>query len=84
MTLYFVSREVARGIGRRVLENRHQLVSMAQVIVIVDKKDQWLTTKDRFEPHGQVVHPRRRAELLENYKTYTFPTNMRDDEYTHY
>lgn len=76
MTLFFVKKDVARGLGRRMLdEDPHRLVGVSDVIVIVDKHDQWVTTKDRFDAHGQIVHPQRRAELLTNYTTISRPTN---------
>jgi hypothetical protein len=45
------------------------------VIVIVDKDDRWLTTKDRHDARGQYLHERRKAELLSSYHVIIRPTN---------
>jgi hypothetical protein len=75
MTLFFVQNEVAIGIGKRIEEDPHKLVSLADVVVIVGKDDKWVTTIDRHHTHGQIVPPERRAALLERYTTIVKPTN---------
>lgn len=75
MTLFFVDRGTARVMGRRalvddaykLLDDAYKLVSVSDVVAIVDKKDQWVTTKDRHDAKGQIVHPQRQAELLTRY-----------------
>lgn len=75
MTLFFVSRTTARGLGRRMLDEApDRLISVSDVVVIVDKKDHWITTIDRHDTHGQTVHPQRRAELLERYFVISRPS----------
>lgn len=75
MTLFFVNRDIARGLGRRMLDEApDRLISVSDVVVIVNKKDQWVTTIDRHDAHGQSVHPKRRAELMERYFVISRPS----------
>jgi hypothetical protein len=73
MTLFFIGKQIV--IGKRMLDNPHMLAMNSDVVVIVDKDDKWITTRDRHDAHGQAVHPRRRAELLEKYTTISRPTS---------
>jgi hypothetical protein len=75
MTLFFISKDYTPLMGKNLDENAMRAVHMADVIVIVDKKDRWLTTKDRFDAHGQYLHPRRQGELLATYHVISRPTN---------
>jgi hypothetical protein len=75
MTLFFINKNYVPGLGKRFDKNPMSAVHMAEVIVIVDKQDRWLTTKDRFDAHGQYLHKRRRGELLATYHVISRPTN---------
>jgi hypothetical protein len=79
MTLFFVNKRYKLG-GPRMIANPQILVSLSDVIVIVGRNDQWVTTRDRHDAHGRVVHPQRRAELLETYQTVIRPTNFLQDD----
>lgn len=74
MTLFFVPNEIAHGIGKRLEEDTQKLLSVSDVVVVVDSKDRWKTTVDRHHAHGQIVHPQRRVELLERYTTIAKPS----------
>jgi hypothetical protein len=75
MTLYFINKQSVPGLGKRFDERPMMAVNMADVIVIVDKDDRWLTTKDRHDARGQYLHERRKAELLSSYHVIIRPTN---------
>jgi hypothetical protein len=80
MTLFFIKRENVPGLGKRYDADPCAAARMADVVVIVDKQDRWLTTKDRYDAHGQYLHPRRRAELLSGYHVVVRPTNGEPDD----
>jgi hypothetical protein len=73
MTLFFIDRDTARGIGKRILDDPHRLVSVSDVVVLVAKDDEWITTVDRHNARGLFVPTARRAKLLENYYTVCRP-----------
>jgi hypothetical protein len=75
MTLFFVNK--ATVLGKRTLHHQdpQRLVWASDVVVIVGRDDEWVTTKDRHDAHGQVVHPERRGRLLAQYQTVVRPTN---------
>jgi hypothetical protein len=74
MTLFFIKKQFVPGLGKRFDAKPMMAVGMADVIVIVDKDDRWLITKDRHDVHGQYLHPQRRAELLANYHVLARPS----------
>lgn len=75
MTLFFIRKELKPGMGKRFDESRTQAAAMADVVVLVDDEDRWLTTKDRHTSHGAYLHPRRKVELLNEYYVLIRPTN---------
>ena len=78
MTLFFINRDVR--LTQVELDDPHRLVMVSDVIVIVGKDDEWVTTQDRHDARGQVVQPRRRADLLAKYLTISKPTNFKHDD----
>lgn len=79
MTMFFIP-DVNIEPDADFFDDPHRLVLYSDVIVIATD-DEWITTKDRHQPHGQIVEPPRRAELLSRYTTIIKPTNYeREDE----
>lgn len=66
--------------GKRFDAHPTRAAQMADVVVIVDREDRWLTTKDRYDAHGQYLHPGRRAQLLTDYHVLVRPTNGEPDD----
>ena len=75
MTLFFIRKEYVPGLGKRFDAKPMMAMEMADVVVIVDKNDQWLTTKDRHTSRGEYLHEQRKAELLAEYHVISRPTN---------
>lgn len=80
MTLFFLNKNFQNQLGKRFDAHPTQAANLAEVIVIVDKNDHWITSKDRLEPRGLTVHPRRRAELIDEYLCIVRPTNGESEE----